>query len=198
LGKRISAPNRGRLGDVTAETEDLVSLLKADHKKLEETFAALDSLEDSQLRDYFCQVRQELGGHETAEQLVVYPAFRRHVPGPGTVADACVAEQSEAEAALARLERYGDEPVVVRAGLLQLRREVLAHVQHEERDILPALEAHMKPKALHELARRYAKALDSAPTHSHPHVADAARANIVLGPVEEVRDSIRETMKQSA
>jgi hemerythrin superfamily protein len=189
---------KGRVGYVTAATEDVVALLKADYRRVEEMFSTLDALDDSKLVDYFCHVREELVRHETAEELVVYPAFRRNVPGGDFVADACIAEQSEAEETLARFERHGDEPVVLRAGLLQLRRDVRAHAQHEEEEVFPALEAHIKVRDLQELAKRYAKALESAPAHTHPHAPETPPGNVVLAPIEAVRDRIRDAMKSSA
>ena len=129
--------------------------------------------------------------HEVAEELIVYPAFRRNVPGGDAIADRRISEQSEAEAALARLEKHENEPVVLRAGLLQLRRDVLEHAENEEREVLPALETHTKAKDLQDLGQRYRKALDSAPTHPHPHMPDTPPGNVLLGPIAAVVDRMR-------
>lgn len=181
-----------------AEVDDVVALVQADHRKVESVFSRLDSTDDARLVEYFCQLREELVRHEVAEELVVYPAFRRNVPDGDAVADACIAEQAEAEEALARLDKLEDEPVALRAGLLQLRRDVLEHAQHEEREVLPALESHTSAKELRGLGERYAKALASAPTHPHPHAPDTPPGNRVLGPVAAVMDKIRDSMKKSA
>ncbi len=182
---------------VPVGTEDVISLLKADHDKVEKLLSRLESTEDSGLVAYFCEVREELVRHEVAEELVVYPAFRRNVPGGDAVAEACIAEQSEAEKALARLEKHENEPLVLRAGLLQLKRDVLGHAEHEEREILPALGAHTKAKDLEALGQRYQKALAAAPTHPHPHAPDTPPGNVVLGPIASVVDRVRDAMKAS-
>lgn len=181
-----------------AQTEDVIAQVKAEHNKLEALFSALDLAEDSELVEYFCHVREELVRHEVAEELVVYPAFRRDVPDGDAIADACIAEQAEAEAALARLDKLENEPVALRAGLLQLRRDVLDDARHEEREVLPALETHSKEKDLRNLGERYRMALDSAPTHPHPHAPDTSPGNDVLGPVSAVMDRMRDAMENSA
>ena len=178
--------------------EDVVAAVKEDHRRVETMFSSLDTVEDSELVGYFCELREELVRHEVAEELVVYPALRRNVPGGDTIADACIREQSEAESSLSRLEKHEDEPVVLRAGLLQLRRDVLAHAEHEEREVLPSLETHTKAKDLQILGDRYRKALESAPTHPHPHAPDTPPGNTVLGPVAAVMDRMRDAMKRSA
>jgi hemerythrin superfamily protein len=183
---------------VPLETQDVVTLVRADHNKVETMFSRLDVTDDDSLVEYFCQLREELVRHEVAEELVVYPSFRRNVPGGDAVADACIAEQSEAERALARLDKLEHEPVALRAGILQLKRDVLGHAQHEEREILPSLEAHTKAKDLQELGMRYRKALASAPSHPHPHAPDTPPGNVVLGPVAAVMDRMRDAMKRSA
>ncbi|MCU1495875.1 MAG: hemerythrin protein [Acidimicrobiaceae bacterium] len=181
-----------------AGTEDLVALLKADHKTVEALLAAVDSTAESAIVEYFCKVREELVRHEVAEELVVYPAFRRNVPGADAVADARIAEQSEAEEALARLDKQEDDPAALRSGLVKLRGNVLAHAIREEQEVFPLLESHTGTEELQELGRRYEKALAAAPTHPHPHAPDSPPGNIVLGPVAALVDRVRDAMKRSS
>lgn len=143
------------------EGQEFVAMLESEHDKLETIVSRLEATDDLELVDYFCQLREELLGHESAEALVVYPVFRRNVPGGNNAADACLAEQSELEQSLARLERYQDDPVVLRACLLQLGRMLRDHACHEELEIFPTLVSRTKPKELQELARRYQAALGS-------------------------------------
>ena len=197
-GYQMEVAMRDGGGSVPVGTEDVVSSVRADHDKVEHLLSSLDSTADTGLAEYFCQLREELVRHEVAEELIVYPAFRRNVPGGDAIADRRISEQSEAEAALARLEKHENEPVVLRAGLLQLRRDVLEHAENEEREVLPALETHTKAKDLQDLGQRYRKALDSAPTHPHPHMPDTPPGNVLLGPIAAVVDRMRDAMRPSS
>ena len=183
---------------MAVETQDVVALLKADHKKVETMLSSLDAIDDSTLVEYLCHLREELVRHEVAEEMVVYPVFRRNVPDGDAIVDACIAEQAQAEELLARLDKHENDKAALRTGLLQLKKSVLAHAEHEEREVFPPLEAHTKRTDLQELGQRYRKALASAPTHPHPHAPDTPPGNMVLGPLAAVVDRVRDAVSRSA
>jgi hemerythrin superfamily protein len=193
----VSHGNQNRSTRTDDVTDDVVALLKADHEEVRGVLSGLDGIADPALVEYFCEIREQLVRHEVAEEVVVYPAFRRLVPGGDSIADTLLAEQADAEQSLARLEKES-EPAALRAGLRSLRDDVLAHAEHEEGSIFPTLEAHGAPGELRELAIRYQRALDSAPTHPHPHLPDTPPGNVVLGPIAALVDRVRDAMRQSA
>lgn len=88
-----------------AADQIVVELLKSDHQRVEELLSRLDATPLSDLENYYCGLREELVRHEVAEELIVYPAFRELVPGGDLIAESCIKEQSEAEEALAALEK---------------------------------------------------------------------------------------------
>lgn len=177
---------------------NLIELLERDHKKVEALFGRLDATPAEQLGDYFCQLREELVRHEVAEELVLYPAFREHVEGGDAIADACIAEQSEAEETLASLEKQDTDTSAFRAQLVELRSAVIAHARHEETEIFPALAHHTDATKLGALGDRYEKALSSAPTHPHPHAPDTPPGNLALGPIAALIDRVRDSMRHAA
>ena len=165
-----------------AQGQNIVELLLRDHRKIESLLGMLDGESDEELGDYFCNLREELIRHEMAEELVVYPAFRKNVGGGNAIADACIAEQSEAEETLAALEKEDTTSISFRTQLGALRQSVLAHAKHEEADVFPALQRDTGASELAELGDRYDKALDAAPTHPHPHAAGHAASQQGSGP----------------
>lgn len=173
----------------------IVDLVLRDHEKAKSLLAGIDVQGTDQLEEYFCSLREELVRHEVAEELVVYPAFRKHVSGADAVATACIAEQSEAEETMASLEDEPADTEAFRARLRELRAAVLEHAQHEERDVLPALSAAIGEAELAELGERYERALRMAPTHPHPHAPDTPPGNRVLGPVAALVDRMRDAMR---
>lgn len=177
------------------EDQSVVELLLRDHKKVEAMIGQLEEMPESRLGDFFCQLREELVRHEVAEELIVYPAFRENVPGGDAIADACIAEQSEAEEMLARLDKDDPTTPAFRAQLAELGRAVLAHAEHEQVDVFPALERDTDRSQLEQLGQRYEKALASAPTHPHPHAPDSPPGNTVMGPVAALVDRIRDSMR---
>lgn len=172
----------------------VIQLLKRDHENAEALLEALDGTPQDELGDYFCNLREELVRHEVAEELIVYPAFRRNVPGGDAIADACIAEQSKAEETLASLDKQDATSSSFRTQLTELRQSVLAHARHEERAVFPALEANTGTAELEELGERYEKALKAAPTHPHPHAPNTPPGNIVTGPLASLVDRLRDAM----
>lgn len=179
------------------DTQDIGTLVRRDHQKVEVLFGSLETTSDANLVDYFCELREQLVRHEVAEEIVVYPAFRHNVPSGDGIANERMAEQAAAERLLARLDGEGD-PVILRRGLEELRTDVLAHAAQEEQTILPALTSYSEAVELDQLAGRYESALESAPTHPHPHAPDSPPANIVVGPIAALADRFRDAMRKTA
>lgn len=176
----------------------IVDLLAAHHKRIEAVLADLDATSQGDLKDYFCQLREELVRHEVAEEIVVYPVLRQHASNGNEIADACIAEQSEAEQALADMEDVQEDPTALRSGIEQLRSAVLAHAKHEEHDVFPVLASSVSHDELIEMGRRYERALVAAPTHPHPHAPDTPPGNVILGPVAALVDHLRDAMHRAA
>jgi hemerythrin superfamily protein len=177
---------------------NVVELLKGDHKKIERLLGELDSVEASGLEDYFCNLREELVRHEVAEEVVVYPALRKSAPNGDAIADACMAEQSEAEEELDQMEKVQGDARSLRPKLQKLRTAVLEHAQHEERDAFSLLESSCSREELVQLGQKYEKALSAAPTHPHPHAPDTPPGNTVMGPMAALVDKVRDAMKGAA
>jgi hypothetical protein len=81
--------------------------------------------------------------------------------------------------------------------LMQLRDDVLAHAEHEEREEFPLLRKAHDPKRLEAMARTVRSAEAVAPTRPHPGV-EGATANVLFGPplavMDRARDAIRKAM----
>jgi hemerythrin superfamily protein len=173
---------------------DVVDLLKAQHDEIKELFRSVGEGSGEARREPFeCLVRL-LAVHETAEEEVVYPALR--TAGAGGVADARIAEETEAKRLLADLEKVGPTGDDFLPGLDRLRGAVVAHAENEEREVFPVLRS-KKLAAPREALGAAVKAAEAmAPTHPHPHVPGTATANLVAGPmaaiVDRVRDAIRD------
>jgi hemerythrin superfamily protein len=151
----------------------VVALLKGHHQRIEVKLGGLDTVADSGLASYFCELREELVGHEVAEEAVVYPAVRK-LQGGDKIADSCIEEQSEAEGLLAEMEKIQDDLKKLRTHLGQLRIAVLGHAKHEESEVFLLLRSWLPDDELIRLGQGYEKALAAAPTHLHPHAPDTS------------------------
>jgi hemerythrin superfamily protein len=172
-------------------TDDLVRLLEEDHRLVETRLSEFDTAGPATRGELFWKLTNDLVRHEVAEEVVLYPALRK-VPGGDQIADARIAEQSEAEELLAKMEKMDAEsPEFVRE-LAKLKAAVLEHAKAEEESAFAMVLGNVAPDQRIELGRRYAKAKEAAPTHPHPHAPDSPPGNVVLGPVAAFVDRVRD------
>lgn len=174
---------------------NLVQMLLADHRHAEQVLQGFTDTTADQKDDAFCELTYTLVRHEVAEEEVVYPALRRYVDGGDDLADMRIAEQSKAEELLAEMEEAGVDSAEFPAMFTTLRSEVLAHAEAEEQSVFPELTTCISPDELLELGRRYSRAKKLAPTHPHPHSPDTPPGDLVMGPVAEVVDRVRDAVR---
>jgi len=173
---------------------DVLTLLKHDHDQVEALLQRFDGLTPADRDGYLCEVVHTLVGHEVAEEVVVYPLVRDEAPEGDAVANARLAEQSEAEQLLAELESKSTDTAEFTTKFALLRSAVLAHAKAEESTVFPLLESSTTTEERQELGARYTKAKDRAPTHPHPHAPDTPPGNTLMGPVAAIFDRARDAI----
>jgi hemerythrin superfamily protein len=177
--------------------DDLVAAVLADHAEIKELFSQVDRASGSDARrDAFERLVRKLAVHETAEEEVVHPLLGQ-APGGDAVAEARVEEESRSKDLLSELEKRGVDDPEFDTRFAQLRTEVLAHAEQEEREEHPKLEQVVGPDRLQQLAGIYRAAESMAPTHPHPKGPDSAVGNMVVGPFAAVADRARDAVRNA-
>jgi hemerythrin superfamily protein len=139
-----------------------------------ERFAELEAAQPDRRPQLFWELVEELVRHEVAEEVVVYPALRDD-PGGVDVADARVAEESEAERMLARMEKLDLTSEEFIGSVRDLEAAVLDHATKEESEVFPILSAHEESGYLVLLGQKFKGEKLAAPSHPHPHTHSACR-----------------------
>jgi hemerythrin superfamily protein len=180
------------------EGEDVITLLQGQHQEIRRLFTELETAEGDRRQQLFQDLVRLLAVHETAEEEVVHPEIRDLDPAAEAVVDARLGEEHRAKELLTTLQSMGPEADGFDTLLVQLREDVLAHADHEEREEFPFLRAHRTPERLHAMAATVRLAEAVAPTRPHPGV-ESATANLLLGPpaaiMDRARDAIRAVLK---
>ncbi|MFI8183835.1 hemerythrin domain-containing protein [Actinacidiphila glaucinigra] len=179
----------GHGGNVIAE-------LTADHREVEEYFARLQALPagDKERRSVLDECTIELVRHSVAEEMYLYPAVRKHLPGGDALADKEIREHAEVEQVLKDLEDLDiDDPRFDRM-VQKLVTDVTEHVREEEQQLFPGLAQACSPEQLAELGDQVRRAKKVAPTRPHPSAPDTPPGNKLLAPgtglVDRARDFI--------
>jgi hemerythrin superfamily protein len=174
--------------------EDVIDLLQRQHRVIRELFAGLDTAAGDRRKELFHDLVRLLAVHETAEEMVVHPEIRDLEPAAGPVVEARLGEEHRAKELLTTLQKMGPEADGFDTLLVQLREDVLAHAEHEEKEEFPLLRAHRPPERLRAMAATAKVAEAVGPTRPHPGV-ESAKANLVLGPPAAIMDRARDLIR---
>jgi hemerythrin superfamily protein len=174
-------------------SEDVITLLERQHQEIRALFTELETANDETRRDAFRRLVRLLAVHETAEEEVVHPAAR-DAQGGNAVVDARLGEEHRAKELLSTLDEMGPDAEGFDLLLPQLRDDVLAHANHEEREEFPLIRACCSADQLRSMAKVVKAAEAIAPTRPHAGV-ESAKANLLLGPPAALMDRARDLIR---
>jgi hemerythrin superfamily protein len=181
--------------------DDVVGVLISQHERvrallneLHETVAAVADI-TADLSEPFGDLIRLLVAHESAEELVVYPALRRELE-EGRLVEARTAEEHEVKQHLARVEKLAEGFFAFPAALAELEALVLAHAEQEEQTVFPRLAQGLPADERQRLGADVHYAAARAPTHAHAHSPESSLGQAVLGPVLATIDRVRDLARR--
>ncbi|CAM3802138.1 hemerythrin domain-containing protein [Kibdelosporangium persicum] len=175
---------------------DVIEFLQRQHAEIRTLFGEIESATDDKRRkELFHDLIRLLAVHEAAEEVVVHPEVRR-LQGGQAVAEARIAEEHRAKELLSTLDKVGPEREGFDTLLVQLREDVLAHAEHEEREEFPLLRKELSQERLNTMGTAAQLAEKVAPTRPHPGV-ESATQNLLLGPPTAIMDRVRDLVRDA-
>lgn len=185
------------------ETKDGITVLREDHRMVAELFQKIEDIpsdapSDSEQmklrRALFEQVSEELSRHAVAEEALLYPLIRSKIPNGAELADHAIEEHQEVKEILARLENMGLDELAFEGEFRTLMTTIKDHVNEEETELFPLLQAHVDDETLQNLGMQITAAKVLAPTHPHPNAPNHPPLNVLVGAplalVDRARDAL--------
>jgi hemerythrin superfamily protein len=172
---------------------DAITLLRNDHKTVEQLFKRFEKAGDRahvQKRQIVDRIIEELSVHAAIEELVFYPVARATVPDTEDIALESLEEHHIVKWLLSELEDLDPAHERFDAKVTVLMENVRHHVEEEESDFFPKVRRELGRTALADLGQALADAKKSAPTHPHPRASDAPPVNAVVGAIAGVVDRV--------
>lgn len=173
---------------------DAITLLKQDHKTVEQLFKSFEKAGDRAIatrRRLVEQMIRELSIHASIEELVFYPA----VKGISGDLQDHVLESLEEHHVLKWLcsEIDGLDPEDERfcPKVTVLVENVRHHVKEEEQEFFPLVREALGRKVLGELGELLETAKKTAPTRPHPKAPDEPPGNVLAAPLSGLIDRAR-------
>jgi hemerythrin superfamily protein len=177
----------------TAWRMDAITLLRNDHKTVEQLFKRFEKTGDGahvEKRRIVDQIIEQLSVHAAVEEQVFYPVARATVPDTEDIALESLEEHHIVKWLLSEL--VGLDPTNERfnAKVTVLIENVRHHVEEEESGFFPKVRNELGRKALTDLGAALSDAKASAPTHPHPRSPAVPPGNTFVGAIAGVVDRV--------
>jgi hemerythrin superfamily protein len=176
---------------------DAVTLLKQDHKTVDELFTKFEQAGPRAFktkRRLVDRVIEELSVHAAIEEQIFYPATREFVPEIEDHVLESLEEHHIVKWTLSELEDLDPTDERFDAKVMVLIESVRHHVKEEERDMFPKVRKALGTSALRSLGERMQEAKEIVPRRPHPRMPDEPPGNVVAGSALALLDLARETV----
>ena len=143
------------------KTQDALSLLRADHKKVKGLLEDLEGTTErgaAKRRELVEEIAQELEIHAQVEEEIFYPAYRESVRANKDleIFHEAAEEHRHLKMALQKLNETAERAQEFSAYAKVLKDLVLHHAKEEEREMFPRAKKHMSDEQLQELGDQIA------------------------------------------
>lgn len=185
----------------TQQGTDALTLLKSDHRTVEELFRQFEKGRTGgrTKQQIVHELIKELSVHAAIEEKVFYPAVREQAKQKGEdLVLESLEEHHLVKVMLEELETMSPEDERYEAKVHVLMENVTHHAKEEEKEMFPQARKVMSAEELRDLGRDLEEAKKSAPTRPHPDAPDAPPGNLVTGPATAVMDAGRDMLRDSA
>jgi hemerythrin superfamily protein len=173
---------------------DAITLLRQDHKTVEQLFKRFEKAGDGALvekREIVDRIVEELSIHATIEEQLFYPVARATVPGTEDIALESLEEHHIVKWVLSELDGMDSAAERFDAKVTVLIENVRHHVEEEEGEFFPKVRDELGRKALGDLGEALEKAKSTAPTHPHPRSPDTPSVvGAIAGVIDRVTDNV--------
>jgi Hemerythrin HHE cation binding domain len=171
---------------------DVFTRVRRQHDTIRRLFDDVEAASPARRADAFQPLVRLLAVHETAEEMVVYPALLLAGSEARAVVRARRIEEDQAKKRLAVLEGLDAGSREFLAQLRAFRVEVEAHAGAEEAEVLALLDEHRPAHELRLMDLWFVTAETVAPTHAHRFAPESALGNLLLGPAVALVDRVRD------
>lgn len=133
-----------------------IELLKEDHNKVSRLFQKVKATEDSEHKELFEKIKEELEVHTHIEETIFYPKIKEEPELEDIVLEG-IEEHHQAKMFLRELANLTDNSEKFEPKLKVLMEDITHHVQEEEGEMFPKVEEIFDETTLQELGKEMEK-----------------------------------------
>jgi len=170
-----------------------------DHRELEQYYNEVVNSSDHDHQQRFGnQFTWELARHSVGEELIVYPAFEKHMGSKGKeMAESDRAEHHRVKELLKQFQNMKSNDPNYVTKLKELWGVLSEHIKGEEKHDLPALESALQATAgaSESMAKSFGRTKAFVPSRSHPSAGEHPPFETAMGlltaPIDHIADLFR-------
>ncbi|KAL2194264.1 hypothetical protein P885DRAFT_71577 [Corynascus similis CBS 632.67] len=176
-------------------------VITKDHRELEQYYNEIINSNDHDHQERFGnQFTWELARHSVAEELLVYPAFEKHMGDKGhKMAESDRKEHHRVKELLKQFQNMKPQQPEYIPKLKELWGVLSAHIEEEEHNDLPALESALtmvkEAGESENMAKKFGLTKALVPSRSHPSAGENPYFESALGmlaaPIDHIADIFR-------
>ncbi|MDQ2677576.1 MAG: hemerythrin domain-containing protein [Actinomycetota bacterium] len=177
---------------------DAITLLKNDHKTVEDLFRRFEQAGDRayvEKRRLVDRMIEELSRHAAVEEQLFYPATRATVPDTEDIALESIEEHHIVKWELQELKDMDPQDERFDAKVSVLMENVRHHVEEEESDYFPKVRDELGRNELQDLGDAMERVRTVAPTRPHPRLPQTPPFNLVAGLMAGAADMVGDTVR---
>ncbi|KAL2024851.1 hypothetical protein VTK56DRAFT_3550 [Thermocarpiscus australiensis] len=170
-----------------------------DHRELEQCYNEITNSSDHDHQDRFGnQFTWELARHSVAEELIVYPAFEKHLGDNGRkMAESDRKDHHRVKELLKEFQNMKAQQPEFLPKLKELWGVLSKHIEDEEKSDLPALESALRSAAgeSEKMAKKFGMTKAFVPSRSHPSAGEnpyfESAMGLLAAPIDHIADIFR-------
>lgn len=139
------------------QTTDILSLIEADHRKVEDLFSEMEIAEGKKAQACFEQIYKELTLHAKAEELIFYPALHEFEETEDYIEEA-EEEHNSVKILLEEMRSLKPNDSEFQTKLVHLQESVAHHVSEEEEEVFSAVREVFDEQQLQDLGEEFQSA----------------------------------------
>jgi hypothetical protein len=177
---------------------DVISIIKKDHKTVDGLFKKWQATSDADQRQQLTfEVIRQLCLHSVAEEEVVYPMYVKKVPSTGgDIEKKSLEQHTELKNDLYKLDKLKPSDRDFVPTFQKVMTDVKTHVKEEETDFLVQFGQHTTQEERISLGKDFERIKSIAPSRPHPSVPTAAppfstMLAFATKPVDMIKDAVR-------
>ncbi|KAK4227807.1 hypothetical protein QBC38DRAFT_499150 [Podospora fimiseda] len=180
-----------------ASMATITQAITNDHRDLQDCYnEVINSTDLDHMQRWGNQFTWELARHSVGEELVLYPAFEKHMGSlGGQIAETDRRDHHQVKQLLKEFQGMKAANPDYLPKIKELWTKLEDHIKDEEGYDLPALENKLSPDSSESMANSFRRTKNFVPSRSHPSAGEHPPFETVMGllttPVDKLMDVFR-------